>query len=47
MLITVHHIIPIIEKNNFLVLGERWTDGIGGSTCAGGKKLKLTLVKQR
>ena len=33
-------------KNDFLVLGERTTEGINGSVGAAEKKLVLTLVKQ-
>ena len=45
MLITVHHLILIIEKN-FLKLGEGPTDGITDSISAAEKILVLTLVKQ-
>ena len=45
-MIIVHHLILIIKKNNFLVLGEGPTQGINDSTSAAGKKLVLNLVKQ-
>ena len=35
------------RKNDFLVLGERTTDGINDSTIVARKKLVLTFAKQR
>ena len=43
-MITVHYAILIIEKNNFLVLGEEPTNGINNSNDAAAKTLVLTLV---
>ena len=41
----VHHLILIIEKNNFLLLAKGPTDGVNDSTDVAGKKLVLTLVQ--
>ena len=38
VLITVHHLILIIEKNNCLVLGERPKNSLSDSNGAAGKK---------
>ena len=46
MLIIFHNLISIIQKNNFLVLGEGPTEGINGSVGTTEKNLVLTLVKQ-
>ena len=43
-MITVYYLILIIQKNNFLVLGEEPTNGINNSNGAAGKRLVLTLV---
>ena len=47
VLITVHHLVLIIEKKNFSVLGEGLTDGINDSIDAAEKNVILILVKQR
>ena len=46
LLIIAHHLIIIIEKNKFLVLGEGPTQDINDSTGAAENKLVLTLKKQ-
>ena len=35
------------QRNKFLVLGERLTEGVNDSVGAAGKKIVLTLAKQR
>ena len=48
MLIIVHHLIQIIKKKNFLILGEGPTnDSINDSIDATEKNLVLTLVKRK
>ena len=44
---SIHHLIAIMKKNNFLVLSERPMEGINDSAGAEEKQLVLTLVKQR
>ena len=46
VLIIAHHLMLIIQKNNFLVLSKAPAEGINGSVDAAGKKIILTLVKQ-
>ena len=43
MLIILHHLILIIKKDNFLILGEGQTGGINDKTGAAKKKLALNL----
>ena len=47
MLIIMHHLILIIKKNVFLILGEGDTFGINGIFGPTEKSLVLILVKQR
>ena len=46
MLLNVYHLILIIGKNDFLVLGQRPTGGIKDSICSAETKLVLNLLKK-
>ena len=39
----VHHLILIIEKNNFLLLAEGPIDGVNDSTDIAGKKISINI----
>ena len=47
VLIIVHDLILIIQKNNLLVLCERPVDGVSGKTDEVEKKFVFTSVTQR
>ena len=46
VLLNVYHLILIIGKNDFLVLGQRPTGGIKDSICSAETKLVLNLLKK-
>ena len=46
VLLNIYHLILIIGKNDFLVLGQRPTGGIKDSICSAETKLVLNLLKK-